>query len=143
MYRDDLCAVCGDSLPPDHLYCREHAAVVDTLLHDIGSNLPALLPRLREAADLVERIHPDTWDFVAEEDGQDDDVIWPGRPTLRVTTDGEDFDVDVDSEPGRVTVEVQLDLVDLLRAVATALEEADVAALSAAARSVEGAGATH
>ena len=34
MYRDDLCAVCGESLPPDHLYCREHAAIVDDLLHE-------------------------------------------------------------------------------------------------------------
>ncbi len=113
------------------------------MLHEIGEQLPHLLPQLDRLARLIDSIHPDTWDFVAEEDGQDDDVVWPERPTLTVTTDGEDLDVDVDSEPGRVTVRVQADLPDLLRALAHALRSADVDALAAAAREADGAGATH
>jgi hypothetical protein len=141
MYRDDVCAVCGDSLPPDHLYCREHAAIVDDLLHELGALLPRLDADLRRAAELVEDIHPETWDYLADEEGVD--VEWPPRPRLVTTTDGEDVDVDVDRDPGMVTVSVQVDLAAALRDLAVALESAGVARMAAAAQHADGAGATH
>ncbi|WP_370324089.1 hypothetical protein [Euzebya sp.] len=141
MYRDDVCAVCGESLPPDHLYCREHAAVVDELLHDIGERLPRLADDLRAVADLVAKIHPETWDYLSED--HPDEPLWPPRPELVTTTDGADLDVDVDSEPGRVTVSVRNDLAALLGDLAAALARTTVADMAAAARDVEGAGATH
>ena len=141
MYRDDVCAVCGDSLPPDHLYCREHAAIVDDLLHELGGLLPRLDADLRRAAELITSIHPETWDYLAE--GVGTDAEWPPRPRLITTTDGEDLDVDVDSDPGKVTISVDLDLADVLRDLAAALGAAGVEAVAAAARDADGAGATH
>lgn len=141
MYRDDVCAVCGESLPPDHLYCREHAAVVDDLLHEIGERLPRLAEDLRRTAELLGRIHPETWDYLAET--TDPDALWPPRPTVVSTTDGEDVDVDVDSEPGKVTVSLTLDLRAALGDLAAALARTDVDRLAASAGTAEGAGATH
>lgn len=141
MYRDDACAVCGDALPPDHLYCREHAAVVDDLLHELGDLLPRLTGDLQRAADLLASIHPETWDYLAELDPADPD--WPPHPTVVTTTDGEDLDVDVDSDPGKVTVHLRVPLATALADLAEAMAAAGVAPLAAAARAAEGAGATH
>lgn len=141
MYRDDICAVCGESLPPDHLYCREHAAVVDDLLHDIGRLLPAVTANLQRLAEMIAQIHPDTWDYLAEE--RDDDPLWPPRPDLVMTTDGEDVDVDVDRDPGKVTVSIRTDLSALLADVAAALSKPGLEELSQSAAKAEGAGATH
>lgn len=141
MYRDDLCAVCGESLPPDHLYCRDCAARVDDLLHEIGDVAPQLLADLQRLAELLESIAPETWDFLAETHA--DDPVWPPRPTLEVTTDGADVDVDVDGEPGMVTVRVTHDIAALLRALRQALSEGDLPRMAAAAATAEDAGATH
>ena len=141
MYRDDVCAVCGESLPPDHLYCRDHAAQVDDMLHEIGERLPRLIDDLRRTSALLSQVHPETWDYLAER--TDPDALWPPRPTVVSTTDGEDVDVDVDSEPGKVTVSVSLDLAAALADLAAALAHTDTDRLAAAARTAEGAGATH
>ncbi len=141
MYRDDVCAVCGESLPPDHLYCREHAAIVDDMLHEIGERLPRLVEDLGRVAELLGRVAPETWDFLAEQ--TDEDPLWPPRPQLVVTTDGEDLDVDVDSEPGKVTVSVTADLAVLLADLAGALDRAGVADLADSAGRAQDAGATH
>ncbi|HUG84177.1 MAG TPA: hypothetical protein VMM13_06410 [Euzebya sp.] len=141
MYRDDVCAVCGDSLPPDHLYCREHAAEVDDRLHELGELLPRVDSGLRRAAELLDSIHPETWDHLAR--GVEGDPLWPPRPAMVTTTDGEDVEVDVDSEPGQVTVSLTVELARLLGDVAAAMRTAQVDALAAAARAAEGLGATH
>lgn len=145
MYRDDVCAVCGESLPPDHLYCREHAAQVDDLLHEIGDRVPALLADLARLADLVSSIHPETWDYLAEQhaEDEDDEPVWPPASLLTLHADGGDVDVDVDTEPGMVTVEVRTALADLLRAVATTIETSGAPAMAAAASEARDAGATH
>lgn len=141
MYRDDLCAVCGESLPPDHLYCREHAAIVDDLLHEIGDLAPRLLGDLQRLARLFDSIAEETWDYLAER--HEDDPLWPPRPTVRVTADGGDVDVDVDSEPGMVTVRLTQGIPELLTALRAALEGADIARLAATAAEAEDTGATH
>ncbi|MGI9016829.1 MAG: hypothetical protein ACR2HR_06970 [Euzebya sp.] len=141
MYRDDVCAVCGESLPPDHLYCREHAAVVDDLLHQIGERLHRLTQDVQAAATLLTQIHPETWDYLAEH--LDDDPLWPPHPVLITTTDGEDVDVDVDSEPGQVTVSIRNDLATLLADLAAALQRTSLDQMTTAARHADGAGATH
>lgn len=141
MYRDDACAVCGESLPPDHLYCREHAAVVDDLLHELGELLPRVRSGLQRAAELLRCIAPETWDYLAEQTPEDPQ--WPPQPRLVTTTDGDDVDVDVDGEPGKVTVSLRSDLATLLSDLAGALHTADLDAMAASARTAEGAGATH
>jgi hypothetical protein len=142
MYRDDTCAVCGESLPPDHLYCREHAAVVDDLLHELGERLPRLVGELGRCAELLGMVHPVTWDWLAEAAGREEEV-WPPRATVVAAADGEDVDVDVDTEPGRVTASLTLDLGTAMAALAAALRDADVDAVAEAASGAEGAGATH
>lgn len=141
MYRDDVCAVCGESLPPDHLYCREHAAEVDDRLHELGELLPQLGSDLRRAAELLDSIHPETWDYLS--DGVEGEPIWPPRPSMVTTTDGDDVDVDVDSEPGQVTVSMTVELARLLADVAAAMRAAGVEPLASTARTAEGLGATH
>ena len=141
MYRDDVCAVCGESLPPDHLYCREHAAVVDDLLHEIGETLPRLIGDLDRVAELLDSIAPETWDYLAED--HPDDPVWPPAPTTVLTADGADVDVDVDAEPGMVTVSVRHTLAATLRAVHSALAASGLDDMIGAARDADGAGATH
>lgn len=141
MYRDDICAVCGDSLPPDHLYCREHAATVDDRLHEIAEVLPRLRADLERAAELIGSIAQETWDYLAEADPEDPD--WPPPVTTVLTTDGEDVDVDVDAEPGMVTVSVRHDLATTLSAVAEALDRAGLDPMITGAAAAEDAGATH
>ncbi|MGH3665134.1 MAG: hypothetical protein ACRDU8_03400, partial [Egibacteraceae bacterium] len=103
MYRDDQCAVCGESLPPDHFYCREHAAQVDDRLHEIGALLACVTDDLPRLAELLEQVAGETWDWLAE--SQPDEPDWPpvGPVSLRVHAD--EVDVDVDTEPGRVRLD--------------------------------------
>lgn len=141
MYRDDVCAVCGESLPPDHLYCREHAAVVDDLLHEIGERLPRLAEDLRRTAELISHIHVDTWDYLSEQ--RPESPEWPPLLKLVTNADGEDLDVDVDSDPGKITVTLHGSLETLLADLAGAVATDSVAEMAAAARAADGAGATH
>ena len=141
MYRDDVCAVCGESLPPDHLYCREHAAEVDDRLHEIGHLLPDLLDGLRRLSELTAGIADETWDYVAEHVDHDPD--WPPVPAVAVRADAEEIDVDVDTEPGYVQATVQVSLPTLLAALHAGIDTPDLRRMADVCRQVEGANATH
>jgi hypothetical protein len=141
MYRDDVCAVCGESLPPEHLYCREHAAEVDDRLHEIGLLVPELLERLRRLAELVDGIAEDTWDYVAE--AQPDDPVWPPTPAVALRADADEVDIDVDREPGFVRAELRVPLPRLLAALAEGLDSPELRRMAGACAAVEGAGPTH
>lgn len=141
LYRDDTCAVCGESLPPDHFYCREHGATVDARLHEIAELYPRIVADLQQFATLLGGIADQTWDYLAEL--QPDDPDWPPAPEVLVRADGEDIDVDVDSEPGFVTVRMTAPAPRVLSALATGLAAQQWRALAAAARDAEGLDATH
>jgi len=141
VYRDDTCAVCGESLPPDHFYCREHAAGVDDRLHQIGALLARVGTDLTDLHRLLEQIAPETWDYLAEQ--QPDDPQWPPVPDVRLRADAEEVTVDVDSEPGYVRVTLSAPLVQLLEALAHELGREAWLRLAQAAAAAEGANATH
>lgn len=141
MYRDDVCAVCGESLPPDHFYCREHAATVDDRLHEIGRVLPQVAADVAHLATLLSQVAPETWDYLAEQ--ETDDPQWPPVPLVALRPDADDVDVDVDSDPGYVSVRLSSPLQDLLRALAEALSTEEWSRLAAAAGDAEGTNATH
>lgn len=141
MYRDDTCAVCGESLPPDHFYCREHGATVDQRLHEIGMLLPRVTADLAALAELLDGIAEETWDYLAEL--QDDDPQWPPAPAVDVRADADQISVDVDSEPGYVSVRLSTDAPMLLRALASGIGDEQWQRLARAAAQVEGADATH
>lgn len=144
MYRDDACAVCGVSLPPDHFYCREHGAEVDVRLHEIGERLDALVRDLPRLAQLLNEVAPETWDWLADEaGGGDDDLVWPPSPPMTLHVHADEVEVDVDTEPGRVRIDLACDLGTVLRALTEGLEAAQAEQLAAACRAAEGADATH
>lgn len=141
MYRDDVCAVCGESLPPDHFYCREHAVDVDDRLHEISERLPELVKDTTRLTELVDGIAEETWDYVAESDPSDPQ--WPPGAEVRLRVDPEQIDVDVDSEPGYVRVQLRLSLVELLSAVQEGLKTAGDPSFLSSCAQAEGANATH
>jgi hypothetical protein len=141
VYRDDTCAVCGESLPPDHFYCREHGATVDERLHTIGALLPRVTEDLATLAELRDGIAEETWDYVAEQ--QDDDPQWPPAPVVAIRADAEEIDVDVDSEPGYVSVRLSTDAATIARDLAAGLDSEQWRRLAAATATAEGADATH
>ena len=141
MYRDDTCPVCGESLPPDHLYCREHGATVDERLHEIGALLSRVSAGLPRLAELLGQIAGETYDWLAEP--HDPDAEWPPVPALSLRVAPEDVDVDLDSEPGYVRVVVRPALPALLAALASALDTAETQAFAQAAARAEGGNATH
>jgi hypothetical protein len=139
MYRDDTCAVCGESLPPDHFYCREHAAGVDERLHELGTTLTRWLDDLDHIVKLLPQVAPETWDYLAE--GQADDPLWPPAPILELRAEPEDFTVEVDNEPGRVRMRLSVNLHPLLAALAEAT--GDLQRMAAACEKAQGANTTH
>jgi hypothetical protein len=141
MYRDDVCAVCDESLPPDHLYCREHAAEVDDRLHELGALVPRVLDDLARLAELADGIAEPTWDYLAGD--EPDDPVWPPVPCVEVLADADALDVDVDAEPGMVRLTLEVGLVPLVRAVRAALDTDELRRAAAAAAAAEGANATH
>ncbi len=141
MYRDDTCAVCGESLPPDHFYCRRHGANVDARLHEAGAVLARLTEDVPEAATLLDGIAEETWDWLAERRGLDED--WPPRPQLDLHVHADDLEVSVDGEPGLVRVRLRSELAGLLAAVGTAMRATEISKLAHACREAEGADATH
>jgi hypothetical protein len=143
MYRDDVCAVCGESLPPDHLYCREHAAEVDDRLHEIGDVTRRLAEDVPRLARLLADIAPETWDWLAEVVAKDDELVWPPAPPMTLHVHADEVDVDVDTEPGRVRIDLGSDLRTVLESLAEALGHADLDTFADACRSATGAGATH
>ena len=144
MYRDDVCAVCGQSLPPDHFYCREHGEEVDERLHELGQRLDALARDLPRLAQLFDEIAPETWDWLADEAAEgDDDLAWPPAPPVTLHVHADEVEVDVDSEPGQVRLDLACELGTLLAALSAGLDAAGAARIAAACRHVEGANATH
>jgi hypothetical protein len=139
MYRDDVCAVCGESLPPDHFYCREHAAGVDDRLHELGERLGRWLDDLEALATLTGQVAPETWDYLAER--EPGDPAWPPSPPLDVRADPEEVVVDVDREPGFVQVRLAVPLDRLLAALSAGT--GDLRRLGEACTKAEGANATH
>lgn len=141
MYRDDTCAVCGESLPPDHFYCREHGATVDERLQEIGTLLPRVTADLARAGVLLEQIAQETWDYLAEQ--QPDDPEWPPVPAVSLHADAEEIDVDIDTEPGFVSVRLTTAASAVLQAVAAALEDPQWRRLVEVAGAADGMNATH
>lgn len=141
MYRDDRCAVCGESLPPDHFYCRLHGAEVDDRLHEIGELLGHLTEDLPRLAKLLGEIAPETWDWLAEQAGEED--VWPPVPPVELRVHADEVDVDVDTEPGQVRIHLAADLHHLLTALAEGLRAADAARVAAGCAKASGANATH
>jgi hypothetical protein len=141
MYRDDTCAVCGESLPPDHFYCRVHGAEVDDRLHELAALLPRVRADLARLGALFAEVAPETWDFLAE--AEPDDPAWPPAPAIEVRADPDEVAVDVDSEPGYVRVALTLPSAALLTAVAAALDTPELDRLVSACAQAEGANATH
>jgi hypothetical protein len=136
-----VCAVCGESLPPDHFYCREHAATVDDRLHEIGRLLPQVTADLGELGRLLGEIAPETWDYLAEQ--EPDDPTWPPDATVVLRPDADGIDVTVDDDPGYVQLRLSSPLDELLPALAQALSTRDWARLTGAAAQAEGTNATH
>ena len=142
MYRDDTCAVCGESLPPDHFYCREHSATVDERLHEIGRLLPQVAADARQLGRLLAGIAQETWDYLAEQ--HDDDPEWPPRPVVLMPADADDVNLEVfESVPGAVRLELTTPADMVLQAVGAALNEEQWAAFAAAAAAADGMNATH
>jgi hypothetical protein len=142
VYRDDTCAVCGESLPPDHFYCREHAATVDDRLHEIGRLLPQVAADVLELGRLLDGIAQETWDYLAEQ--HDDDPEWPPRPSVLMPADADDVNVEVfESIPGTVRLELTVPTAMALQAVAAALAADDWQRLADVAANATETNATH
>ena len=139
--------MCGESLPPDHFYCREHSAGVDDRLHEIAALLRRVAADVPRLAELLDQVAQETWDYLAE--GQtgsatpEDDPDWPPALTFALRAHPDDVDVDVDSEPGQVRVNLTVRLPALMAALETALRRPDLRMLADAAGAAEGANATH
>ena len=141
MYRDDECAVCGAALPPDHVYCREHAAEVDDRLHRVGELLGRVLDDLAQLARLLDEIAPATWDWLSDEAG--DAAEWLPPLALRLHVHADQLDVDVDSEPGRVRLDLEADLPAWCGATVTAMEGASLRRVAQACMEATGADAAY
>lgn len=141
LYRDDTCAVCGESLPPDHFYCREHSVTVDDRLHEIGALLSRVAGDLPRLAVLLTQVAPETWDYLAEDAAGEPE--WPPRSALQVRAHPDDVDVDVDTEPGQVRVRLDMTVPQLAAAMSAALSTPELSPFVAACRAAEGANATH
>lgn len=141
MYRDDQCAVCGAALPPDHVYCREHAAQVDDRLHRIGALLDRVLDDLPQLERLLAEVAPETWDWLA--DGAAVDADWPPALPLRLLLHADAFDVDVDSEPGQVRVRLETDLRTWSQVTGAAMDEVGLRRVAQACGKAAGADAAY
>ena len=141
MYRDDQCAVCGAALPPDHIYCREHAADVDERLHRIGAVLHRMLDDIAVLPGLVDQVAPETWEWLS--DMMDSDERWPPQLRLDLRLHADQVEVDVDSEPGQLRVAVQPDLAHWCHTTGAAMDAADVRAVAWACEVAQGAGAAY
>lgn len=141
MYRDDECAVCGAALPPDHVYCREHAAQVDDRLHQVGVLLDRVLDDLPQLSRLLDEIAGETWDWLSDEADDPDD--WPPPLALGLPVHADEFEVDVDSEPGRVRIDLELPLQSWCHATATAMDVARLRTVARACAQARGADAAY
>ncbi len=141
MYRDDECAVCGAALPPDHVYCRAHAAEVDDRLHRIGELLGRVLVDLPQLARLLDEIAPETWEWLSDEVG--DTAEWLPPLPLQLQVHADQLDVDVDSEPGRVRLDIEADLPAWCRTTVAAMDDAELRRVARACVEATGADAAY
>lgn len=141
MYRDDECAVCGAALPPDHVYCREHAGQVDDRLHRIGALLHRLVDDLPELTRLLGQVAPETWEWLS--DTMERDEQWPPPLPLRLRLHADQVDVDVDNEPGQVSVDLEPELLTWCQTTVTAMQRTDLRELARACAQADGAGAAY
>jgi hypothetical protein len=141
VYRDDECAVCGAALPPDHVYCREHAAEVDDRLHRVGELLGRVLDDLPQLAQLLDEIAPETWEWLSDDAGAT--AGWLPPLALRLQVHADQLDVDVDSEPGRVRLDVEADLSAWCRTTVAAMDAASLRRVARACTEAMGADAAY
>ena len=141
MYRDDQCAVCGAALPPDHVYCREHAGEVDERLHEIGTLLHRLVDDVPTLTRLLGQVAPETWEWLSDSMGREDQ--WPPPLPIRLRLHADQVEVDVASEPGQVLVDLEVDLRTWCDALREAIEATDLRTVARACAQAAGAGAAY
>jgi hypothetical protein len=141
VYRDDQCAVCGAALPPDHVYCREHAGEVDDRLHEIGALLHRLADDVPALTRLLGQVAPETWEWLS--DSMDVDEQWPPPLPVRLRLHADQVEVDVASEPGQVLVDLEVDLRTWCDALREAMNATDLRTLAQACAQATGAGAAY
>lgn len=141
MYRDDQCAVCGAALPPDHVYCREHAGQVDDRLHQIGELLQRIADDIPALTRLLDQVAPETWEWLSDTMGSDEQ--WPPPLAVRMRLHADQVDVDVASDPGQVRVDLDADLATWCDALRAAIDAADLRTVADACLQAKGAGAAY
>jgi hypothetical protein len=141
VYRDDQCAVCGAALPPDHVYCREHAGQVDDRLHEIGALLRRLTDDLPTLTRLLDQVAPETWEWLSDSMGTEEQ--WPPPLPVQLHLYADQVEVDVASEPGQVRVDLDADLLTWCDALRAAMEAADLRVVAQACAQAQGAGAAY
>ena len=141
MYRDDQCAVCGAALPPDHVYCREHAGEVDDRLHEIGTLLHRLVDDVPALTRLLDQVAPETWEWLSDSMGREDQ--WPPPLPVRLRLHADQVEVDVASEPGQVLVDLEVDLRTWCDALREAIKATDLRTVAQACAQATGAGAAY
>jgi hypothetical protein len=128
-------------LPPDHVYCREHAAQVDERLHEIGALLRRLVDDLPVLTRLLEQVAPETWEWLS--DTMDSDEQWPPSLAMRLRLHADQVEVDVASEPGQVHVDLDAELTTWCTALLAAVEAGDLRNVADACARAQGAGAAY
>jgi hypothetical protein len=141
VYRDDQCAVCGAALPPDHVYCREHAGEVDDRLHEIGTLLHQLVDDVPALTRLLDQVAPETWEWLSDSMGREDQ--WPPPLPVRLRLHADQVEVDVASEPGQVLVDLEVDLRTWCDALREAIKATDLRTVAQACAQATGAGAAY
>jgi hypothetical protein len=141
VYRDDQCAVCGAALPPDHVYCREHAGQVDDRLHEIGVLLRRIADDVPALTRLLGQVAPETWEWLSDTMGSDEQ--WPPSLAVQMRLHADQVDVDVANDPGQVTVDLDADLLTLCDALRVAIEATDLNSVADACVDAQGAGAAY
>ena len=133
--------MCGAALPPDHVYCREHAGQVDDRLHHIGELLQRIADDVPALTRLLDQVAPETWEWLSDSMGSDEQ--WPPPLAVRMRLHADQVDVDVAGDPGQVRVDLDADLATWCDALRTAIEATDLRAVADACLDAEGAGAAY
>lgn len=133
--------MCGAALPPDHVYCREHAGQVDDRLHQIGELLRRIADDVPALTRLLDQVAPETWEWLSDTMGSDEQ--WPPPLAVRMRLHADQVDVDVASDPGQVRVDLDADLLTLCDALRVAIEATDLRSIADACLHAEGAGAAY
>jgi hypothetical protein len=133
--------VCGVALPPDHVYCREHAGEVDDRLHQIGVLLHRLANDVPALTRLLDQVAPETWEWLSDSMGTDEQ--WPPPLPLQLRLHADQVEVDVASEPGQVLVDLEIDLRTWCDALREAMDATDLRVVAEACAQATGAGAAY